>query len=460
VLIAINPGNIPRVAEINLDVRVLVFTLGVSILTGLFFGLVPALKVSRFDLNEMLREGGRGSAGSLGRSRMRTLLVVSEIALSLVLLVGAGLLIRSFVALLSTPPGYDPSRVLTATLEVPPSEDTESELFFQQVAARVRALPGVESAGLTSLLPLTAMDTNVEFRIEGHPAPQPGAEAVARSYSIDPYYFRVMKIPMLKGRTLGEQDTERSRRVVVINESLARRYFAGEDPVGKNLLLYHTYKKSEPSPYEVIGVISDVHYRGLNVPASPEYYVPFLQMAPGRMTLVVRSNTIDSASLTASVRAAITGVNKGTLVWDVRQMEERLSDSVAPQRFNTILLGLFAIVALALSTTGILGLMSYTVAERTHEIGVRVALGAQRADILKLIVIPGMVLTVCGVALGSIAALALTRLMSGLLFGVSPTDPATFAGIAVLLLIVALAGCYFPARRAMKVDPLLALRYE
>jgi putative ABC transport system permease protein len=327
------------------------------------------------------------------------------------------------------------------------------------VAARVKALPGVDAAGLTSLLPLTAMDTNVEFRIEG-PEPQPGAEAVARPYSVNPYYLPVMKIPILKGRTLNELDTERSKRVVVINESLARRYFAGEDPVGKHLLLYHTYKKSERLPYEVIGVIRDVHYRGLNVPASPEYYVPFLQMAPHRMTLVVRSNTVDPASLTASVRAAITEVNKGALVWDVRQMDDRLSDSVAPQRFNTILLGLFAIVALALSTTGILGLMSYTVAERTHEIGVRVALGAQRADIFKLIVIPGMLLTVCGIGLGSVAALALTRLMSGLLFGVSPTDPATFASIAALLVMVALAGCYFPARRAMKVDPLIALRYE
>lgn len=460
VLIAINPGNIPRVSEIALDIPVLVFTLGVSILTGLFFGLVPALKVSRVDLNDMLREGGRGTAGSLGRSRMRTLLVISEIALSLVLLVGAGLLIRSFVALLATPPGYDPSRVLTATMELPPSEHSESELFFQQVSARVRTLPGVESAGLTSLLPLTAMDTNVEIKIEGRPAAQPGAEAVARPYSVDANYFRVMKIPMLKGRALSEMDSEGSKRVAVINESLARRYFAGEDPIGKRLLLYNPYKKSETFPYEVIGVISDVRYRGLNVAPSPEYYVPFLQMAPGRMILVVRSNTADPASLTASVRAAITEVNKGALVWDVWQMEQRLSDSVAPQRFNTILLGLFAVVALALSTTGILGLMSYTVAERTHEIGVRVALGAQRADILKLIVIPGMLLTLCGVALGSVAALALTRLMSGLLFGVSPTDPVTFASIAALLVMVALAGCYFPARRAMKIDPLIALRYE
>ena len=459
-LIAINPGNIPRVSEIHVDRRVLIFTLSVSILTGLFFGLVPALKVSRLDLNDMLKEGGRSSAGSLGRTRMRTLLVVSEIALSLVLLVGAGLLIRSFVALLATPPGYDPSRVLTAILEVPPSEHTAPELFFQQVAERVRALPGVEAAGVTSLLPLTPADSNIEFRIEGRPAPQPGAEAVARPYAVDASYFRVMKIPTLKGRTLGDEDTERSKRVVVINESLARRYFAGEDSIGKRLLLYNTYKKSEPFPYEVIGVIGDVHFRGLNVPPSPEYYVPFQQMGPGRMTLVVRSNTLDSASLTASVRAAITEVNKGALVWDVRQMEQRLSDSVAPQRFNTILLGLFALVALALSATGILGLMSYTVAERTHEIGVRVALGAQKADILKLIVVPGILLAMCGIGIGSIAALALTRLMSGLLFRVSPTDPATFAGIAALLVMVAFAGCYFPARRAMKVDPLIALRYE
>src|SRR5205085_7323368 len=226
-LIAINPGNIPRVSEIHVDRRVLIFTLSVSILTGLFFGLVPALKVSRLDLNDTLKEGGRSSAGSLGRTRMRTLLVVSEIALSLVLLVGAGLLIRSFVALLATPPGYDPSRVLTATLEVPPSEHTAPELFFQQVAERVRALPGVEAAGVTSLLPLTPADSNIEFRIEGRPAPQPGAEAVARPCAVDASYFRVMKIPTPKGRTLSDEDTDRSKRVVIINESLAHRYFAG-----------------------------------------------------------------------------------------------------------------------------------------------------------------------------------------------------------------------------------------
>ena len=460
ILVAINPGNIPRAAEINLDARVLTFTFGISILTGVLFGLFPALKVSRPDLNEALKEGSRGSTGSLGRSRVRSLLVVSEVALSLVLLVGAGLLIRSFAALQGTPPGYDPSRVLTATLEVSRSEYPEPELFFQEVTNRVKALPGVEAAGVTSLLPLSASDTSVEFKIEGRPEPQPGAVPVARPLSVNPDYFRAMRVPVRKGRLFGEQDTKQSTKVVLVNEELARRYFTGEDPLGKRLILYHTFAKSEPSPYEVVGVISDIRHRGLDVPASPEFYVPYVQMPPPRMSLVVRSVTPDAASLAASVRGAIREVNKGARVWDIRQMDERLAGSMAPQRFNTVVLGLFGLVALILSAVGILGVMSYTVVERTHEIGVRIALGARRADILKLIVGRGLLLTLGGVGLGLVAALLLTRLMSGLLYGVSANDPTTFVGIALLLTMVALVACYVPARRAMKVDPIIALRYE
>jgi putative ABC transport system permease protein len=460
VLIAINPGHIPRMAEINLDARVLAFTLGVSILTGVLFGLVPALKVSRLDLNEALKEGGRGSAGSVGRSRVRSLLVVSEVALSLVLLVGAGLLIRSFVALLGTSPGYDPSRVLTVTMFASRSAYAGPERFFQEVAARVRTLPGVEAAGLTSLLPLSASDTGIEFKIEGRPEPQPGAWPVARPLSVDPDYLRVMKVPVRKGRAFGEQDTKQSLKVVLVNEELARRYFAGEDPIGKRLVLYHTYAKSEPAPYEVVGIVSNIRHRGLNVPPSPEFYVLYLQMPPPKMSLVIRSSLPDSSNLTDSVRGVINEVDKEAQVWDLRQMDERLSDSIAPQRFNTMLLGLFALLALALSATGILGVMNYTVTQCTHEIGVRIALGAQRGDILKLIVGRGMLLTLCGIGLGTVAALALTRLMSGLLFGVSATDPATFVGISALLFAVALVACYVPARRAVKVDPMIALRYE
>ncbi|HKS29437.1 MAG TPA: ABC transporter permease, partial [Pyrinomonadaceae bacterium] len=446
-LIAINPGNIPRVAEINMDARVLAFAFGISILTGVLFGLVPALKVSGVDLNEALKEGGRGSTGGLGRSRVRSLLVISEVALSLVLLVGAGLLIRSFVALLATPPGYDPSRVMTASIEVSRSDYPEPELFFHEVTERVKALPGVEAAGVTSLLPLSPSDTSVEFKIDGRVEPQPGAVPVARPLSVNPDYFRVMRVTIKKGRGLTPQDTKQSARVVLVNEELARRYFAGEDPMGKRLILYHTYAKSEPLPYEVVGVVSDIRHRGLNVPASPEFYVSYMQMPPPRMTLVVRSATPDTASLTASVQGAIREVDKGARVWDFRHMDERLSDSVAPQRLNTMLLGLLSLVALVLSATGILGVMSYTVAERTHEIGIRMALGAQKADILRLVVGKGMFLTLCGVCVGSVAALALTRLMEGLLFGVSATDPVTFIGIGSLLFAVAFVACYVPARR-------------
>lgn len=391
---------------------------------------------------------------------MRSLLVVAEVALSLVLLVGAGLLIRSFVALLGTPPGYDPSRVLTAKLDVSRAAYPEPERFFQQVAARVRELPGVEAAGVTSLLPLSVNDTSVPFKVEGRPEPRPGEVPVARPAAVDPDFFRALGLPLRKGRAIGEQDTGRSLKVVLVNEELVRRHFPGEEPVGKRLMLYNTYAKSEAEPYEIVGVVSDIRHRGLNVPPSPEFYVSYLQMVPPAMTLVVRSAAPDLAGLAASVRGAITEVDRGALVWDIRQMDERLAASVAPQRFNTLLLGAFALVALALSATGILGVMSYTVAERTHEIGVRLALGARRADILRLVVKRGMLLTLAGVALGSVVALGLTRLMSGLLFGVSATDPVTFIGIAALLSAVALVACYVPASRATKVDPLIALRYD
>ncbi|HEX8852627.1 MAG TPA: FtsX-like permease family protein, partial [Pyrinomonadaceae bacterium] len=238
------------------------------------------------------------------------------------------------------------------------------------------------------------------------------------------------------------------------------RYFAGEDPIGKRLLLYNPYAKSEPTPHEIVGIVSDVRHRGLNVAASPELYISYLQMAPPRMTLVVRSLTPDAASLSSSVRGAVREVDKGARVWDVRAMDERVADSVAPQRFNTLLLGLFALVALALSVTGILGVMSYTVAERTHEIGVRMALGAQKADILRLVVGRGLLLTCAGIGFGLAMSLALTRLMSGLLFGVGVTDPATFVVVALLLTGAASLACYIPARRAMKIDPMIALRYE
>jgi putative ABC transport system permease protein len=459
-LVAIHPDSIPRVAEVSLDARLLAFAVGVSVLTGVLFGLAPALKVSRLDLNESLKEGGRGTSGGPARNRVRSLLVVSEVALSLVLLVGAGLLIRSFVALLGTPPGYDPSRVLTATLDVSPALQKEPGRFFQQVRERVGELPGLESAGLTSLPPLSTFDTSIEFKIVGRPEPRPGETAVARPLAVDPDFLRVLRVPVRKGRGLGPQDTGGAAKVVLVNEALARRYFPGEDPLGKRLMLYNTYAASEPAPYEIVGVVGDIRHRGQNVPASPEYYVSYLQMPPPQMTLVVRSAAPDMEGVAAAVRARITEVDRGALVWEFRQMEELLSDSVAPQRFNALLLGLFAVVALALSATGILGVMSYTVAERTHEIGVRLALGAQRADILRLVVGRGMLLTLGGVALGSAAALGLTRLMSGLLYGVSATDPVTFIGIAGLLSVVALAACYVPARRATKVDPLIAMRYE
>ena len=459
-LTAASPGNIPRVSEVSLDLRVLVFTLAISVLTGLLFGLAPALRASSPDLYGSLKEGGRGATAGATRSRVRSLLVVSEVALSLVLLIGAGLLLRSFVALLSTPPGYDPSNTLTASVSVSRAAYPEPEKFFQEVIARVEALPGVESAGVASLLPLGAAETTYEFRVEGRPAPGRGEAPVARPLAASPGYFRAMKIPVLRGRALSEQDAGQSAKVVLVNEALARRYFAGEDPVGKRLILNNPYRKADAAAYEIAGVVGDVRHRGLNTAPYPEYYVSYLQMLPARVYLVVRSANPEAAGLAAPVRSAIREVHKGARIWDVRTMEERVAVSVAPQRFQAILLGLFALVALVLAATGILGVMSFAVAQRTHEIGVRMALGARPRDILKMVVGHGLGLTLAGIGLGLVASFALTRVVSGLLYGVSASDPLTYSAVAVLLAAVALLACYLPARRATKVDPVVALRYE
>ncbi|HZT61202.1 MAG TPA: ABC transporter permease [Pyrinomonadaceae bacterium] len=452
------PADVPRFKEAGLDPSVLAFTLAASVLTGVAFGIAPALQASRVDLGESLKEGGRGATAGRARSRVRSLLIVSEVALSVVLLVGAGLLVRSFVNLRNTNPGFDPRGVLAASVSLPElkySKDEQLRQFYGQALERIRAVPGVESVGAIMPLPLSDNGINVTFTVEGQPDPGPGARPIAGARVVTPDYLRVMNIPVLRGRGFDEHDGASAPQVLLVNETLARQLFPGEDPIGKRLDVGLNNVKGE-----VVGVVRDVRSRGLEKEAGLEFYVPYEQVPFDSMQLVVRAKGGDPAALAPAVRAAVQEIDKDVPLYQVQPMGQLVADSVARQRFSMTLLAAFAGLAMVLAAVGIFSVMSFLVAQRTHEIGVRVALGAQGRDILSMVVRYGMTLALAGVAAGLVGAFALTRLMSGLLYNVSPTDPATFAVISALLLLVAFAACLVPARRATKVDPMVALRYE
>jgi putative ABC transport system permease protein len=458
------PENIPRIKELGLDLNVLAFTTAVAVLTGVVFGLVPALQASKPDLTEALKEGGRGSTEGLRRNRTRSLLVVLEVALSLVLLIGAGLLIKSFIYLLNVKPGFNPEHVVTANLSLPPVKYGESEqqaAFFHQVIERVQTLPNVEAAAVVSPLPLSGSMMQNILTVEGRPPLAPGEKLITDTRLVSPDYMRVMGIPLIKGRAFTERDSKDAPRVFVINETLAQRFFPGEDPIGKRIKVSAraSYEK-EDTAGEIVGIVGDVRHRSLDRDSSPECYVSYLQIADPYMTLVVRTKSADALGMAASLRSSIQQVDPEQPVFDIMTMNQVLARSIATRRFNMLLLGIFAGVALVLAGVGLYGVMNYSVAQRTHEIGIRMALGAQQSDVLKMIVGHGMLFTLIGLCLGLVAAFALTRVMSGLLVGVTATDPWTFVGTAGLLAAVALVACYIPARRAMRVDPMVALRYE
>ena len=450
-------ARLPRIEEIRIDGTVLAFTAGVALLTGLLFGLAPALQASSADFHESLKEGGRQTGLGSGRQRLRSLLVVSEVALSLVLLIGAGLLIRSFVSVLDNDMGFDPSRVLALDLSLPLSSYGEPEkqaAFFKELLARVNRLPGVKGAAVVSHLPLGGNNTNSGLLIEGRTWPRDELPlADDRLVSAD--YFRVLGIHLVRGRTFTPRDVESSLHVAVINESLARRFFSHTDPIGKRIDMQ--WKTS--GWQEIVGVVGDIKHDGLDLPSEPAVYVPYLQTPDSGMTLVVRA-TGDPLGLVGAVRAQVYGVDRNQPVSRVRTMEELVAESVGPRRLSMSLLSGFASLALFLAAVGIYGVMSTSVAQRTHEIGVRMALGARRSDVMRLVVGQGAKLTLAGLGLGLAAALPLTRLLSVLLFGVSATDPLTFCGVSFLLTAVALLACYLPARRASRVDPMAAIRCE
>jgi putative ABC transport system permease protein len=459
-LVAFNPGNIPRLEEVSLDARVLAFTLGVSVLTGLIFGAIPALQASRPDLNESLKEGGRTSGGGASHRRVRSIFVISEVALALVLLVGAGLMIKSFVKLQQVDLGYNPENVLTARALLPGSkygDNPKRAAFFQQAVERIETIPGVQAAGAISWLPLVGLGSATSFWVDGRPEPPPGEKPGTDVRVITPGYFAAMGIPLIKGRIFDERDTAQGPRVLIINETMAREFFPDEDPIGKRLIISWD---RPPLPDEIIGVVGDAKLTSVDGQVRPAIYWPHArQAAYSAMTFAVRT-TGDPLAIAGSLLAQIRSIDPEQPVADIRTMEEVVSTSISRPRFNMLLLGLFAGVAMILSAVGIYGVMAYSVNQRTHEIGIRMALGARGSDVMRMIVGQGMALALVGVGIGLGAAFFLTGLMSSLLFGVGATDPLTFAAISLLLVGVAFVACYVPARRATRVDPMVALRYE
>jgi putative ABC transport system permease protein len=457
----LNPGEAAKFApgwdQLGINVPVLLFTLVVSVFSGLLFGLAPAWQSSKPDLNSSLKEGGRYASSS--SNRLRRLLVISEVALSLMLLVGAGLLMRSFVQLLKTNPGFSPDNILTMNLVLPAAkykEPAQRASFYEELVRRAEAVPGVQSAAVVNYLPLGGSNSSDAFLIEGIPQPPPGQDFIGRYRVCSSRFFETLSIRILKGRGFTEDDKPDSPPVIIVNETLAKRFWPSTDPVGKRMRFTGPPEKN---PWmEVVGVAEDVKHE-LNLAVTPDFYLPLSQDPWSSMVLVARTK-VEPMALAAPLRQQVWSIDKDQPVFDVRTMEQVRALSVSLYSFSSVTLGIFAVVALILAAVGIYGVMAYAVAQRTHEIGIRMALGARAGDVLRLVVKNGMTLALIGVAAGLAGAWVLTRYLSSLLVGVSATDAFTLISVSVGLLIVALLACYIPASRATKVDPLVALRYE
>ena len=459
VLLALGPNSLPRLDTIRLDPTTLSFTLGISIITGLLFGLAPVLQTRRWNWQESLNESTRGSSAGRGRVNARRLLVISEVALALMLLVGGGLMVRSFARLRAVDPGFTPDKLLTMTVSLSGSAHNTAPkrvAFFNELLQRINSVPGVQSASAINHLPLAGDMWTVPFTIEGRPLPAPGEKQGAVYRLVRPEYFRTMGATLLKGRDFTAYDNETSPPVAIINEPFARRHWPNEDPLGKRILV----SQNDNVPREVVGVVKALKQDQWTTEPDLEMYLPHLQSPfPRALTLVVRSNG-DPTTLVGAVENQVWSIDKNLPISDIKTMQEVVSGSIEQHRFNLFLLGLFAFVALVLAVVGIYGVMSESVTSRTREIGVRMALGAQRADVLRMIVRQGMSLAVIGIVIGLAGAYWVTQFMSKLLYEVSPTDSATFLLIPLALALVVLGACLIPARRATKVDPLVALRYE
>jgi predicted permease len=464
-LVRLSPTRFPRVLEIGIDPRVLGFALAVSLLTGILFGLAPALHASGADLQEQLKEGGRGDSGTARGGRLRSALVVGEVALSLVLLVAAGLLVRTLWRLQHVNPGFESHGLATASVWLPQPNLIETGRYFEhesrvalfrRILTRAQEVPGVEAAVAATRVPFGGARSTASFRIEGRDA-EHGGIASADLVSVSPGYFSAMKVPLLRGRLFTDQDDERSRPVAIVSESLVRSAFPGEDPLGRRVQLPG---RNGPGPWvSIVGVVRDVKMEALDAGERPALYRPLWQVSSMSVTFVLRGLR-RAAELASQIESAVRGIDSELPVYAVRSMDEAMASTVSQRRFAMLLLALFAAAALALSAIGIYGVVSYTVARRTREIGIRMALGARPGDALAMVLGQGLRLILAGVALGLAGSLALTRTLATLLYGVSPRDPVTLGGIAALLVAVALAASYLPARRASVISPTEALRSE
>jgi len=453
-------NEIPRLNEARVDLWVMSFTLTLSVITGLLFGLAPAAQVSKAKFNESLKEANRGLAGGAGQRYTSGLLVISEVALALILLVGAGLLTKSFLNLLRVNPGFNPENVMTIPVSLPQGyrEGQQQTAFFEQALRQIEAAPGVRAAGVTSSIPFGSVRGS-NFSIQEQPPLPPGARPNATLYAVSPKYFDVMGIPLLKGRGFTELDAKGATGVAIIDESIARRFFPGDDAIGKHLTIDVPPGAGEPTPLEIIGIVGNAKHFGLERETGPQIYEAYLQHPFPGMTLVVRTSA-DPLSLAPAIRSELRAMDRNLLISGITTMEDRVATSTLPRRFNTLLMTVIAAVALTLAAVGLYGALSHSVSQRRQEIGIRMAMGARGRDVLKLVVGQGMKLSLIGVAVGLAGAFGLTRLMAKLLFGVLPTDPLTFALVTAMLIAVALVACYIPARRAAKVDPIVVLRFE
>ena len=458
-VLSLTPSEVPRLHEIGLHVPVFLWTLAISVVTGLLFGLAPAIQASNPDVNKALKESSRRNSGSFRGSGLRNLLVVSEVAVALLLLVGAGLMTKSFFRLQQVKPGFEATNLVSMNLALPTQKYRRQQVnvFYDQLIERVRNLPGVKSVAGIDSLPLSNSNVTTTFLVEGVPIVALADRPDVGRRVVTPGYFQTMGVPILKGRTFTEHDWDNTSNVIVVNEELASRYWPNQEAIGKRLGF-----EEDPSKQvwrEIVGVVGNVRHKALETEATPEVYFPYQQFPSNFMSLVVRTDS-DPASMVPAIRRQVLSVDNDQPVSDVMTMEQRLAKAVASSRFVMTLLSSFSMLALGLAAVGIYGVMAYLVTERTQEIGVRMALGAQKRDVLELVVRKGMFLAIVGTAIGLLASLALTRLMRSLLFQVTPTDWLTFVVASLVLLTVSLLASYIPARRATKLDPLIALRYE
>lgn len=462
VLLALKPAKLARLSGIHMDMRVLLFVLMISVLTGIVFGMAPAWLAARADIAQVLKESGRSTTANATGHRIRKILVISELALVLVLLVGAGLLLKGFSRLRSMNPGFNPTNVMTMYLQLPATryrEIPKQTQFRRELLTRLNSLPGLQ-AGMVTDIPLGGNHVNHGFVIDGRPPVPVGSEPDVQTLSVMGDYFRVMQIPLHAGRDFTPMDREGQPMVAIVNEKMAGESFPHENPIGARIRWAR--ETGPPQWMTVIGVVGDVKHSGLDQPVDPAVYTPFSQSHEtwrSFMTLAIRTPDA-SSGLVEEVKKQIWSVDSQIPVSDVRSLDELMAVSLAQQRFNMLLLGLFAALALILAMMGIYGAMAYSVSQRTHEIGIRMAVGAQRWDVLRLVMGDGVKITLLGIGFGIAGALALTQLMASLLFQVKPTDPATFVAVAILLGLVTLLACFIPAYRATRVDPIVALRHE